>query len=202
MARGVGMNTFPKPPLARAGRAGGVAVVALPALALALQGCAGGGSALTTGAVVPSVTSYKQGNAIQPQGYSMSQVDDRTVRVTATGSPSTPNERLVKIAMARAAEYGVERNEKSFRAAEPAISTSCGKDYVIERGARRAVQPSDYRIVSVDVTYGGRSTDPADRPTRETASTLKAELAAETVPETVQAANTAELAQFCGRTAS
>jgi len=124
------------------------------------------------------------------------------VRVTATGSPSTPNERLVKIAMARAAEYGVERNEKSFRAAELAISTSCGKDYVIERGARRAVQPSDYRIVSVDVTYGGRSADPADRPTRETASTLKAELAAETVPETVQAANTAETAQFCRRNAS
>jgi len=84
------MNAFPKPPFAREGRAGSFAVIALPALALALRGCASGGNALATGAVVPSVTAYKQGNAIQPQGYSMSQVAERTVRATATGSPRHP----------------------------------------------------------------------------------------------------------------
>lgn len=182
---------------ARAGLTAGLVVVAT----VGLQGCAGGGTTLTTGAVVPAVTPYKQANAVQPQGYSMSQVDAETVRVTAKGSASTPNERLVKIALARAAEYGAEQRKKTFRSAEPAITTSCGKSYVIERGERRPVQPSDYRVVTIDVTYGGASADPADRPTKQSAAALKAELEAETVPESVQSANTGELARICGRTA-
>ncbi len=122
-----------------------------------------------------------------------------TLRVTATGSASTPNERLVKIALAAAAQHGAQQFKKTFRPGEPAYSAKCGKTSVIERGTTRAIPPTDYRVVTIDVTFGKSSTDPADRPTKETAAALLAELQAETVPLETQAALVAQLAQTCGR---
>jgi hypothetical protein len=55
------------------------------------------------------------------------------------------------------------------------------------------------RIVALDVTYGIDALDPQSRKTRETAETLKAEIASETVPPDVQAAAAQEVAQQCGR---
>ncbi len=177
---------------------------ALPAIACAaaavVAGCASGGSGLLGLGSTPAVTGYQEGNAIMPQGYQVSSVDDATIRVTATGSASTPNERLLKIALARAAQYGADEYKKSFRASEPAYSTRCGKTTFSDRGVDRAVAPTDYRVVSIDVTFAKSApADPADRPTKETAASLIAELQAEAIPPETQAALVAQLAQACGR---
>lgn len=175
-------------------------VVATNGFVFALQGCAssGGGLPLSSGSV-PGVTSFQEANAIAPQGYQLSGDGGDTLRVTATGSASTPNERLVKIALAAAAQHGAQQFKKTFRPGEPAYSAKCGKTSVIERGTTRAIPPTDYRVVTIDVTFGKSSTDPADRPTKETAAALLAELQAETVPLETQAALVAQLAQTCGR---
>jgi len=172
------------------------------AVALLLNGCASGtpGISLTTGGL-PSVTGYQEGNAVIPQGYQVSGGGENAIRVTATGSASTPNERLVKIALARAAEYGAEDHMKSFRASEPASSVRCGKTSVIERGTTRSITPVDYRVVTIDVTFSkSASADPADRPVKQTAETLLAELKAEQIPPETQSALVAQLTQVCGRT--
>ncbi len=176
------------------------AVVIVSALT-ALHGCASGGTPLsmTTGSL-PSVTGYAEGNAVMPQGYQISGSTENALRVTATGSATTPNERLLKIALARAAAYGAEQHSKSFRTTEPAYSVRCGKTSVVERGTTRNLPPTDYRVVAVDVTFNkSASTDPADRPTKQTAADLLAEIQAEQVPQETQAALAAQLAQACGR---
>lgn len=170
---------------------------------IALHGCASGGQPMSfSPGGLPAVTGYTEGNAIVPQGYDVSTIGENQLRVTATGSATTPNERLLKIALAQAAEYGAARHSKTFRAAEPAYSVRCGKTSVSERGTTRALSPTDYRIVTVDVTFSKlASTDPADRPTKQTAAALLAEIQAEQIPQETQAALAAQLAQACGRSA-
>lgn len=189
----------------RAGRRSGLASSVVIAAALAtLPGCASGGQpvSLTPGGL-PAVTGYTEGNAVMPQGYQLSGGGgDTALRVTVTGSATTPNERLLKIALARAAQYGAEENSKTFRASEPAYTVRCGKTNVSERGTTRAVVPTDYRVVTLDVTFGkSSSADPADRSTKQTATALKAEIEAEQIPPEIQSALAAQLAQACGRTA-
>jgi hypothetical protein len=170
----------------------------------ALHGCASSGQPLSlTPGGLPAVTGYAEGNAVMPQGYQVSGGGgENALRVTATGSATTPNERLLKIALARAAQYGAEQNSKSFRAAEPAYSVRCGKTSVSERGVTRPLSPTDYRVVTIDITFGkSSSADPADRPTKDTAAALLAEIQAEQIPQETQAALAAQLAQACGRSA-
>lgn len=167
----------------------------------AVGGCASGGSGLSlaTGSL-PGVTGYQEANAVMPQGYQVSGGSENSVRITATGSATTPNERLVKIALLRAAEYGAEQHSKTFRTTEPAYSVRCGKTKVSERGATRSITPNDYRVVTIDVTFGkATSADPADRQPKPTAAALQAELQAESIPQETQAALAAQLAQACGR---
>jgi hypothetical protein len=180
-------------------RSGFSLVLAMGGYALALQGCASSGGSLLSSGSLPGVTSFQEANAVAPQGYQLSGDGGDTLRVTATGSASTPNERLVKIALAAAAQHGAQQYKKTFRAGEPAYTVKCGKTSVIERGATRNIPPNDYRVVTIDVTFGKSSTDPADRPTKETAAALLAELQAETIPQETQAALVAQLAQACGR---
>ena len=76
-----------------------------------------------------------------------------------------------------------------------------GKTSVIERGTTRSITPVDYRVVTIDVTFSkSASADPADRPVKQTAETLLAELKAEQIPPETQSALVAQLAQACGRT--
>lgn len=180
-------------------------LIAAPTVAILMQACAAGGpGGLLTPGSLPSVTSYQEANAVAPQGYQVSSGSSGgdTVRVKATGSASTPNERLLKIALARAAQYGAEEHKKSFKTGEPAYSTHCGQTSVTERGVKRAINPTDYRVVEVDVTYArtADAADPASRPSKETAASLLAELQTETIPPETQAGLVAQLAQACGRT--
>ena len=169
--------------------------------AVMLHACSSGapGLSLTPGAL-PAVTGYQEANAVMPQGYQLAAGDENGLRITATGSATTPNERLLKIALARAANYGAELHRKSFRVSEPAYTVRCGKTNVTEKGATRAISPNDYRVATIDVTFSKTtSADPADRPTKQTAAALLAEIQAEQIPQEIQAALAAQLAQACGR---
>jgi hypothetical protein len=160
-----------------------------------LAGCGASMGGLTTS----SVTSYQPANFFAPAGYTISDNQDGSIHVTAAGSPSTPVDRLNKIALAAAAEYGNEQHHKTFTATPPQTTFKCGKTKSTDKGNQISIKPLDLRVVAIDVTYGRDGIVPAARNTRDTADQLKSELAAETIPPDVQAAATAEVAQQCGR---
>ncbi len=164
--------------------------------ALSLTGC---GASLGDFATA-SVTNYQAANLFAPAGYNISQNADGSMHVTAAGSPSTPTDRLTKIAMAAAADYGNEQHQKTFTATPPETTFKCGKTKSTDKGKVIDIKPIDLRVVAIDVTYGRDGIAPAARNTRETAEQMKAALASETVPPDVQAAATQEVAQQCGRT--
>lgn len=172
------------------------ALAAASGLVLALGGCGASLSDLTTA----SVTNYQAANLFAPAGYSVSANSDGSVHITAAGSPSTPTDRLTKIAMAAAADYGNQQHQRTFTATPPQTTFKCGKTKTTDKGKVIDIKPIDLRVVSIDVTYGRDGIAPAARNSRETAEQLKAELASETVPPDVQAAATQEVAQQCGRT--
>ncbi len=171
-------------------------LLAIPGAALSLAGCGATLSDMTTA----SVTNYQAANMFAPAGYQISANADGSMHVTAAGSPSTPTDRLTKIAMAAAAEYGNEQHLKTFTATPPEMTFKCGKTKSSDKGKVIDIKPIDLRVVSIDVTYGREGIAPAARNTRETAEQMKSALASETVPPDVQAAATQEVAQQCGRT--
>ncbi len=167
-----------------------------PVIALSLAGCGATISDMTTA----SVTNYQQANLFAPAGYNISANADGSVHVTAAGSPGTPTDRLAKIAMAAAADYGNEQHQKTFTSTPPETTIKCGKNKTTDKGKVIDIKPVDLRVVSIDVTYGRDGIAPAARNSRETADQLKSEIAGETVPPDVQAAASQEVAQQCGRT--
>jgi hypothetical protein len=169
--------------------------VGVSAMVLSLAGCGATLGDLTTA----SVTNYQAANMFAPAGYNISANADGSLHVTAAGSPSTPTDRLTKIAMAAAADYGNEQHQKTFTATPPQTTIKCGKSKSVDKGKVIDIKPIDLRVVSIDVTYGRDGIAPAARNSRETAEQLKAELASETVPPDAQAAATQEVVQQCGR---
>jgi hypothetical protein len=175
-------------------------LAAVSGCALLLGACGATMNDLTTSST--TVAGYQAANLFSPTGYSMSSNADGSVRVTAAGPPATPADRLEKIALARAAEYGDEQHLKTFTATPAQTSFKCGKTEFYVKGEKNKVMPLDYRVVAIDVSYGTDAMSPAARNTRETAQTLKAQLASETVPPNVQAAATQEALQQCGRSSN
>jgi len=172
---------------------------AAPVLAAAvlLSACGADINGMATSST--TVANYRPASLFSPTGYSVSNGPDGRLHVTAAGSPGTPVDRLEKIALARAAEYGNEQHLKTFKATPAQTSITCGKTKTYIKGERVTLRPVDYRVVAIDVMYGTDALDPQVRGTRETAETLKAQLASETVPSDVQAAAAQEVAQQCGR---
>jgi len=147
-----------------------------------------------------SIASYQAASIFTPSnGYSVSANADGSLHVTAAGPPATPADRLEKIALARAAEYGNERHAKTFKATPPQTSIRCGKTKISTKEGQVNVRPVDYRVVAIDVTYDADSQGPGVQQIHGTADALKAEIASQSVPPDVQAAATQEVAQRCGR---
>jgi hypothetical protein len=159
----------------------------------------GGCSANLADASTASIAAYQPASLFSPNGYSVSANADGSLHVTAAGPPGTPATRLEKIALARAAEYGDEQRAKTFKATAAQIGITCGKTKVSNKDGQISVKPVDYRMVAVDVTYEPKDQGADVRPTRQTASALKAELQSESVPPEVEAAASQEVAQHCGR---
>jgi len=172
-------------------------IVVMGALAAMLS--AGCSADLAQTGAPGTIAGYHSASAFSPVGHSLSSLPDGRLRVRAAATPGTPPARVEKIAMARAAEYGVELSKKAFTASAPSHSVSCGKTSYLQKGEKVTVRPTDLRVVEIDVSYETPLGAPGARPTKETAETLKAELAAEAVSPDVDAANTADIARQCNR---
>lgn len=173
-------------------------VGAVVSLAGLVAGCSGDMN-LSSLAANTSVVGYTAANAFSPSGYSEQPGPNGTVRITAVGTPATPAARLEKIALARAADYGAEQNQKMFKAEPAQYNFRCGKSDIANKGQMSKVKPSDYRVVQIDVSYSSEVNDPSARPTKQTAAALKAELESEAVPIDVQTSASQEIASNCHR---
>ncbi len=168
------------------------------AAALVASSLAGCGADLASGLQTHSITSYEAANAFSPTGYQVTGLGDGRVRVTATGSAATPKARVEKIAIARAAEYGIERNTSYFQTSAPQFSIRCGKREYLEKGEKKKLPARGYSVVEIDVTYATTPADASYRPAREVSTALKAELQSETVADADKQAAFAEVAAQCG----
>lgn len=165
-------------------------------LVLAIGGCAGD---LNSTMQLNSVSGYQTASAFSPIGHSMSAIDDNRYRVTVVGSDSTPNERLEKIAHARAAEWGVEEKKKFFQAAPATFTVRCGKGSYVRKGETVTATKVDHRVVEVDVIYASSAVDPSYKPSKDASATLQAQLQTDVVPPDVQASLAQEVKAQCGR---
>jgi hypothetical protein len=138
--------------------------------------------------------SYSASNLMSPSGYSETPIDPMHYEVRAGGTESTTRERVEKIALARAAEIGVEQRLKYFRVANVTHSVVCGK----KGRTKDSEVPAIHRpAVALDVYYA-KQPGPEFRPSEETFAQVKAELDADaTPPEAREAAKAAVRAQ-CG----
>ncbi len=162
-----------------------------------LSGVSSGGVSVG-GAAVGAVTGYGAANAFITTGYSEREIEPDRMLVRAKGSASTPVARIEKIALARAAEIGVETGKPYFKAGPPTQSVSCkaAKDAVHKSGNVPAERNT---IVEIDVTYAKRAPDPSYQASSGVHNALVAELASDVVsPEAKSAAAAAMLAQ-CGK---
>jgi hypothetical protein len=164
---------------------------------LALTGC--GANLASVAHPEPSVTGYQVSSLFDPAGHSIAVLPDGRYRVTSTGSAGTPKDRLEKIAIARAAEYGAEMHKKWFQISQPVHTIRCAKGDYSDKGVRVAKPKVGYAVADIDVTYADAASDATFKPVRGTAETLKGELQSEVVPPDVQSQAATEVYAQCGR---
>lgn len=146
-----------------------------------------------------SVTSYSPANAIVTTGYSDREFGEGQFRVRAKGSSVTPPSRLEKIALARAAEIGVEQQLKFFKPGPFAHSVTC-KDAKVLPHKSGKVAADISPVVELDVVYAKDTVaDPGFLPAAETFTRLTGELATEAVDADVKSAAAAAVAAKCGK---
>ncbi len=145
-----------------------------------------------------ATTSYSSANAMMPVGYSEVPIDPTHYEVKASGNEHTPKERVEKIALARAAEIGVEQKLKFFKVASVNHGVACSKKK--QGGTKSSDVPATYHpTVVLDVYY---SKQPAAdfRPSAETFDQVKAELEPDTTTPEAKAAASAQIRAECGAT--
>lgn len=147
---------------------------------------------------VNSVTGYEAANALSPTGHHVADLGQGRYRITATGSPATPKARVEKIALARAAEFGLEQKQKFFQAAPAQHAIRCGKRDYLEKGVKKQLPARGYSVVEIDVVYASTAADPSFRPVKEATETLLTELQAEVVDEAAKVEPAREIAAQCG----
>jgi hypothetical protein len=167
-------------PMANDRMAGSAKLLNACTIMLALS-CVGCGSDLGGGFQVDTVTAYEAASAFSPTGHHVEELADGRYRITATGSAATPKSRVEKIAIARAAEFGIESNQKFFQTSVPQISIRCGKREYLEKGEKRRLPARGYSVVEVDVVYANTATDPSFRPVRDASRALQTELQTEVI---------------------
>lgn len=155
---------------------------------LAAAGCSGVG----LGGLAP----YGPANVVMPAGYSHAIVGERHYQVRATGTSSTPRERIEKIALARAAELGVEQKFAFFKVAGVQHEVACKEKKL---NTKIGDMPAAARpTVLVDVFYSKTPDDPEYRSTADSFTQLRAELDAESLTPEAAAANAAQSRAACG----
>lgn len=161
--------------------------------ALLAAGCAGGGLSLSG-----STTSYSASNAMMPVGYSEKEIEAAHYEVRAAGSEQTPRERIEKIALARAAEIGVEQRLKFFKVASVSHGVACSK--AKKGGTKTSDTPATYHPTVVLDVYYAKQPAPDFRPAAETFAQVKAEIEPDTTTPEAKAAATAQIRAECGAT--
>ena len=128
----------------------------------------------------------------------MAALGDGRYRITATGSAATPKSWVEKIAMARAAEFGIEQKHKFFQAAPAQFSIRCGKREYLEKGEKRHLPARGYAVVELDVVYANDAPDVNFRPVKDVSSALQTELQTETIAPEAMAEAAREVNAQCG----
>lgn len=167
------------------------------ATGLVLGSCAALGACSGVGALQPGVASYGSSNIFSPAGYNQAKVDDTHFKVQATGTEATPKPRVEKIAMARAAEIGVQEKLKYFKVTNVQHGYACGK---AQPGYKsEGTQPSSRPTVVLDVVFAQEPADAAFLSSAESYKAWSDELAAEDVPPEARAAAAQETRAACGQ---
>jgi predicted small lipoprotein YifL len=145
-----------------------------------------------------AVTGYGASNAFFTTGYSDREIEPDHHIVRAKGSSVTPVGRIEKIALARAAELGVELGRPYFKAGPPTQSVVCkaGKDAIHKSGKVPAERNA---LVEIDVLYAKRPPDASYQVAADVHARLIAELASEGVSAESKAAAVSALADQCGK---
>jgi hypothetical protein len=152
------------------------AVVMVAALA---GGCSAGLSGLG-----PSKLSYSASNAIVSAGYSETMLAPDHYRIEITGYPSTPRERMEKMAATRAAEIGTENRLGYFKINSVEQSSRC-KNFTAgaQRGGTGGEERKiEYVILTADVTYTKAPPDPSYIQAKTAFEQYKTELDADVAP--------------------
>jgi hypothetical protein len=162
-----------------------------------LAGCSGvtseNGATLGGG---PSVTGYVAANALYTLGYTDREQAPGTHRVRAKGTAGTPPSRLEKIALARAAEIGVEQNFKFFKPGPFTHTVACKDAQTMpHKGGKSLAVRSP--VADVEVTYAKIQTDPTFLPSAETFAKLTGELATDVITADASAQAVGAIAAAC-----
>jgi hypothetical protein len=125
--------------------------------AIVLAGCSGGGMG-GIGATVP----YEHSNAIVSLGYQETVIAPDHYKIQVTGYPTTPRERLEKIAATRAAEIGTANRLGYFKINAVEYTSRCKtfKDGT-QRGANTASRAIEHVVLTADVVYTKSPSDPS-----------------------------------------
>lgn len=160
-----------------------------------LSGCATGPTGISP---FTSVAAYQRSNAFSPTGFSESIIDETHFQVTAGGTETTSSERVEKIALARAAEIGVERRFGYFKVLSVTHGATCSKKRELSRGT--VVPATRAPTVVLDVIYAKRPPpgDDGFKASKETFSGVSADLAGEVQTPESAAAALAALQAKCG----
>lgn len=145
-----------------------------------------------------SLAGYTAANAVITAGHTERQIDPQRYHVSANGTETTPATRVKRIAMARAAEIGVEEKLPFFRINDEAEKVTCRARQEFHRG--HTVPAARYTTVTLDVSYakGPVAPDAGYQPSAATFERLKADIDGEHVPADTLAATAAAHKAACG----
>jgi hypothetical protein len=144
-------------------------------MAATVGGCSGGIPSLG-----PSKLSYSASNAIVSAGYNETMLAPDHYRIEITGYPTTPRERMEKMAATRAAEIGTENRLGYFKINGFEQTSRCKKFTAGgERGSGGREQKIEYSILTADVTYTKTPPDPTYIQAKTAFDQYKAELDAD-----------------------
>ncbi|MGQ0673056.1 MAG: CC0125/CC1285 family lipoprotein [Hyphomicrobium sp.] len=166
-------------------------VAILIAVGCCIAGCASG-----PGSLGGDLAPYAPSNAFYPVGYSESSSGDGRYQVRASGTASTPYERIEKIATARAAEIGATTKAKYFKVVAVTRDASCTRKksgYKVTDTAASA-RPT----VSMDVVFAPTAIDPSYQPSQETFDRLSAEMKTDSYPPESGQATAEAVKARCG----
>ncbi len=165
-----------------------VLLTIIPCAAL-MGGCAG--------TDMQPVASFGASNVLSPSGYSQKKISDTQYQVQATGTEATPKARIEKIAIARAAQIGVEEKLKYYKVTNVQYGVTCEKKVEFYKGGSTA--PGSRQTVLVDVVYAKEPVDSTYVSAKESFESLNGELNNEVIPPDQKAAAEQEARAACGQ---